>query len=80
MWRSGEATGARYLGENNTSKKTLRFLLVATAVMLSWLGIATLITGMLRDEKGFYAIAAVCMSFTSILAVLSSRSNLRRGQ
>jgi hypothetical protein len=61
-------------------KKTLRFLLVAIAATLAWLGLALLITGMLRDEKGFDVIAAVCMIAASILAILSSRSNFRLGQ
>jgi hypothetical protein len=61
------------------SRKTVAFRIFLASLLALFCVVAS-ITGMLRDEKSFYAIAAVGMSFSSILIVLTMRSYTRSGQ
>ncbi len=49
-------------------------------LLLALLGVAALFTGLLKDEKSFYVLGAVCMSIFSIFLFLNSRSNVRPRQ
>lgn len=59
------------------NKKTL-IMLVAAA--LAWLGAADFGLGLLRDEKSFYLVAAVCLVFASILLFLTNLPTFRTGE
>lgn len=53
-------------------------MLVAAA--LAWLGAADFGLGLLRDEKSFYLVAAVCLVFASILLFLTNLPTFRTGE
>jgi len=45
---------------------------VILAAVLAWLGVIAIITGIIRDDKSFFAIAGVCMGCTGIFLFLFS--------
>ena len=53
--------------------------LATLATVLAWLGVLVIVTGIIKDEKSLYALAAVCMIFSSILLLLVSRPHIRLG-
>lgn len=55
----------------NMKKRDFKGLLL---LLLTLLGLVAIFTGMLKDAKIFYAIAAVCMGLSSIGWFLNSRS------
>ena len=50
-----------------------KFLEALPLLLLTLLGSITIFTGLFKDEKIFYAVGAVCLSFSSIYWFLISR-------